>query len=88
LALLENLIPANLIDGNQRSGRPDGRQLGRDYPMKASCHSRALSRIFLATAFGLSLFAGGAHAQKPGGSITVGLELDISGFDPVEGRRL
>ena len=52
--------------------------------MKALCHSRALSRIFLATAFGLGLFAGAAHAQKPGGSITVGLELDIPGFDPLK----
>jgi 4-phytase/acid phosphatase/peptide/nickel transport system substrate-binding protein len=52
--------------------------------MKASCHSRALSRIFLATAFGLGLFAGAVHAQKPGGSITVGLELDIPGFDPLK----
>ena len=52
--------------------------------MKALCHSRALSRIFLATAFGLGLFAGAAQAQKPGGSITVGLELDIPGFDPLK----
>src|SRR3954465_14966047 len=52
--------------------------------MKALCHSRALSRIFLATAFGLYLFEGAAQAQKPGGSITVGLELDIPGFDPLK----
>src|SRR5437762_9086930 len=52
--------------------------------MKALCHSRALSRIFLATAFGLYLFAGAAQAQKPGGSITVGLEADIPGFDPLK----
>ena len=52
--------------------------------MKALCHSRALSRIFLATAFGLCLFAGAAQAQKSGGSITVGLELDIPGFDPLK----
>src|SRR5881275_1752098 len=52
--------------------------------MKASCHSRALSRIFLAMAFGFGLFACAAHAQKPGGSITVGLELDIPGFDPLK----
>ncbi|MFL6825557.1 MAG: ABC transporter substrate-binding protein [Bradyrhizobium sp.] len=52
--------------------------------MKASCHSRALSRIFLAMAFGFGLFASAAHAQKPGGSITVGLELDIPGFDPLK----
>src|SRR3954470_4304032 len=52
--------------------------------MKASCHSRALSRIFLAMAFGFGLFAGAAQAQKSGGSITVGLELDIPGFDPLK----
>jgi peptide/nickel transport system substrate-binding protein len=52
--------------------------------MKAFCHSRALARIFLATAFSLGLFAGAAHAQKPGGSITVGLEVDIPGFDPLK----
>ena len=52
--------------------------------MKALCHSRALARIFLATAFSLGLFAGAAYAQKPGGSITVGLELDIPGFDPLK----
>jgi peptide/nickel transport system substrate-binding protein len=52
--------------------------------MKGLCHSRALSRVFLATALGLGLFGGGAHAQKPGGSITVGLELDIPGFDPLK----
>src|SRR5436305_6921781 len=52
--------------------------------MKALCHWRALSRIFLATAFGLGLFAGAALAQKQGGSIAVGLELDIPGFDPLK----
>ena len=30
------------------------------------------------------MFAGAAHAQKQGGSITVGLELDIPGFDPLK----
>ena len=36
------------------------------------------------TAFGVALFAGPASAQKQGGSITVGLELDIPGFDPLK----
>ena len=31
--------------------------------------------------FGAALSAMPANAQKPGGSITVGLELDIPGFD-------
>jgi peptide/nickel transport system substrate-binding protein len=30
------------------------------------------------------LFASPASAQKQGGSITVGLELDIPGFDPLK----
>ena len=45
---------------------------------------RALARIFLATMFGVGSFAGAAQAQKSGGSITVGLELDIPGFDPLK----
>ena len=52
--------------------------------MKAVSRSRALARIFLATVFGVSLSAGAANAQKQGGSITVGLELDIAGFDPLK----
>jgi peptide/nickel transport system substrate-binding protein len=52
--------------------------------MKAISRSRAFARIFLTTAFGVALFAGAAHAQKQGGSITVGLELDIPGFDPLK----
>ena len=30
------------------------------------------------------LLAGGAQAQKRGGSLSVGLELDIAGFDPLK----
>jgi 4-phytase/acid phosphatase/peptide/nickel transport system substrate-binding protein len=52
--------------------------------MKAVSRSRALARIFLATVFGVALSAGAASAQKQGGSITVGLELDIAGFDPLK----
>lgn len=37
-----------------------------------------------AAALGLLLLAGPAEAQKAGGSITVGLELDIPGFDPLK----
>src|SRR6266478_2164068 len=46
--------------------------------------SRAFAQIFLVAAFGIALFAGPASAQKQGGSITVGLELDIPGFDPLK----
>ncbi|MGZ5871256.1 MAG: ABC transporter substrate-binding protein [Bradyrhizobium sp.] len=52
--------------------------------MKAVSRSRAFARIFLSTALGVALFAGAANAQKQGGSITVGLELDIPGFDPLK----
>ena len=52
--------------------------------MTAAFRSRKLARIFLSTAFGVALFVGPANAQKQGGSITVGLELDIPGFDPLK----
>ena len=52
--------------------------------MKAVSRSRAFARIFLSTAFGVALLASAAHAQKQGGSITVGLELDSPGFDPLK----
>ncbi len=49
--------------------------------MKAAIRSSALARIFLVAGFGVALSAMPANAQKPGGSIAVGLELDIPGFD-------
>ena len=49
--------------------------------MKAAIRSSALARIFLVAGFGVALSAMPANAQKPGGSITFGLELDIPGFD-------
>ena len=52
--------------------------------MTAAIRSRKLAQIFLGAAFGVALFAGPASAQKQGGSITVGLELDIPGFDPLK----
>jgi len=52
--------------------------------MAAATRSRISAQIFLAAVFGIALFAGPAIAQKQGGSITVGLELDISGFDPLK----
>jgi peptide/nickel transport system substrate-binding protein len=52
--------------------------------MTAAIRSRRLAQIFLGAAFGVALFAGAANAQKQGGSITVGLELDIPGFDPLK----
>src|SRR3979490_2799206 len=52
--------------------------------MAAATRSRKLAPIFLAAAFAVALFAGAASAQKQGGNITFGLELDISGFDPLK----
>jgi peptide/nickel transport system substrate-binding protein len=52
--------------------------------MTAAIRWRKSAQIFLGAAFGVALFAGAANAQKQGGSITVGLELDIAGFDPLK----
>ena len=46
--------------------------------------SGALARLFLVAGFAISLSAAPASAQKKGGSITMGLELDIPGFDPLK----
>src|ERR1700749_1305677 len=52
--------------------------------MKAAIRSRSLAQIFHIGAFGVALFASPASAQKQGGSATIGLELDIPGFDPLK----
>src|SRR3954468_14741244 len=52
--------------------------------MKAAIRSSSLARIFLVAGFAALLCAGPASAQKKGGSITVGLELDIPRFDPLK----
>ena len=52
--------------------------------MKAAIGSSALARIFLVAGFGVALSAIPASAQKAGGSIAVGLEIDIPGFDPLK----
>jgi 4-phytase/acid phosphatase/peptide/nickel transport system substrate-binding protein len=52
--------------------------------MTAAIHSSALARIFLVAGFAVSLCAVPASAQKQGGSLTMGLELDIPGFDPLK----
>jgi len=53
--------------------------------MAAATRSRISAQIFLAAVFGIALLLA-RHRAKAGRSITVGLELDISGFDPLEGR--
>ena len=52
--------------------------------MKAAMRSSVLARIFLVAGFGVAMSVSPASAQKSGGSITVGLELDIPGFDPLK----
>src|SRR5580700_10594713 len=52
--------------------------------MKAAIARRGFAPIFLATAFAISAWTGPVSAQKQGGSITVGLEFDIPGFDPLK----
>ncbi|TPQ31761.1 ABC transporter substrate-binding protein [Bradyrhizobium guangdongense] len=50
----------------------------------AAAAARGLAPIFLVTAFALGVLVQPAQAQKSGGSITVGQELDIPGFDPLK----
>src|SRR4051794_4354752 len=52
--------------------------------MKAEFRLRTLAQAVLGAAIGVALLASPAIAQKQGGSITVGLELDIAGFDPLK----
>ncbi|HWZ38535.1 MAG TPA: ABC transporter substrate-binding protein [Bradyrhizobium sp.] len=52
--------------------------------MMALTRASKFAPIFLVTAFALAAPANPTHAQKQGGSITVGLELDIPGFDPLK----
>jgi 4-phytase/acid phosphatase/peptide/nickel transport system substrate-binding protein len=52
--------------------------------INAAIAARRLAPIFLVTAFAVLPTAHPAQAQKAGGSITVGQELDIPGFDPLK----
>lgn len=52
--------------------------------MAAAIRLSMFAQFSLIAACATALFAGPASAQKQGGSITVGLELDISGFDPLK----
>src|SRR5580698_4205670 len=84
IAVLPGLpIPDNLTGGRQRSGNSGQGRPGRD-SMNAGIRSRAMALFFLGAASGAVLLAGPASAQKQGGSITVGQELDIPGFDPLK----
>jgi peptide/nickel transport system substrate-binding protein len=52
--------------------------------MKATPAALRFALIFLVAAFAFAPPISTARAQKQGGSITVGLELDIPGFDPLK----
>src|ERR1700712_247802 len=52
--------------------------------MTATSRPGKPAHLFLAAVLGVALFAGAANAQKQGGSIIVGLEFDIPGFDPLK----
>src|SRR5580698_1041497 len=52
--------------------------------MIAAIRAQKLARAILVAASGTVFLAAPAWAQKQGGSITVGLELDIPGFDPLK----
>lgn len=51
---------------------------------KMAAAARKHAPIFLVAAFALLPLAGPAQAQKSGGGITVGQELEIAGFDPLK----
>src|SRR5262245_8832789 len=52
--------------------------------MTVAARARVFAPIFLVAAFGAALSVSPAIAQKAGGTMTVGLELDIPGFDPLK----
>jgi peptide/nickel transport system substrate-binding protein len=52
--------------------------------MRAVRFWRKLARTFLVAISTVAMSAGISWAQKQGGSITMGLELDIPGFDPLK----
>ncbi|MCP4616021.1 MAG: ABC transporter substrate-binding protein [Bradyrhizobium sp.] len=52
--------------------------------MTVTARARAFAPIFLVAAFGSAVAISPATAQKAGGTMTVGLELDIPGFDPLK----
>ncbi len=83
MALPLAAIPANLT-ANQRSGRT-GRFRKREGVLdEGGDRTAQLCAHFPCHGICISAWTGPAAAQKPGGSITVGLELDIPGFDPLK----
>src|SRR5258707_13049417 len=52
--------------------------------MTSTIRHRLLELVFVIAAATMGFGAGPALAQKQGGTLTVGLELDIAGFDPLK----
>ncbi|QIG98427.1 MULTISPECIES: ABC transporter substrate-binding protein [unclassified Bradyrhizobium] len=52
--------------------------------MKLAGRAHAVARIFLVAGLGAATFVAPASAQKQGGTLNVGQELDIAGFDPLK----
>ena len=52
--------------------------------MTSTIRHRLLASAFVMVAAAMGFSAGPALAQKQGGTLTVGLELDIPGFDPLK----
>jgi peptide/nickel transport system substrate-binding protein len=72
---------------NAHRTRAEESTAGRRGIMAKPASAKTLGTALVAVAalgFGLTFSAGVARAQKQGGSITVGLELDIAGFDPLK----
>jgi 4-phytase/acid phosphatase/peptide/nickel transport system substrate-binding protein len=81
--LPQEAIPVNL-PANSASGSPDQSIFWEMTIMKAETRARAFAQTLFSATVGLALLASPAIAQKQGGSVTVGLELDIPGFDPLK----
>ena len=52
--------------------------------MTSTFRHRLFASAFVMVAAAMGFSAGPALAQKQGGTLTVGLELDIAGFDPLK----
>src|SRR5689334_11030699 len=52
--------------------------------MNLAGRAHAVARIFLVAGVAAAAFAVPASAQKQGGTLSVGQELDIPGFDPLK----
>jgi peptide/nickel transport system substrate-binding protein len=64
--------------GQERKFQKGERSMGKRF------HLAGIARTALATAAAMAILATTGNAQQQGGSITLGLELDIAGFDPVK----